>query len=174
MTRAPFAQRTPIAGFTLMEVLAALAILGSAMFILLAAHSQSLQLHQVVDEEVNMRLLLERSVAFAEVEVINGALAGGGDFGARYPGFEWSYEATADEDELIPLYAVDVRLTGPTDTREVTFLCFNTGPEDLDGGTGRGNSGKSRSFSRSGASSNGNSRPGGFGNTRSRMRGGAR
>jgi len=137
-------------GFTLMEVLAALAILGAALAVLLSAHHQSLLLHQMVDDEVTMRLLLERSVAFAEVEVISGALSGGGDFGARYPGYEWSYEATPDEDELVPLFAVDVALTGPSETREVTFLCFNTGPEDLEGGTGRDNRSSSRSSNRSG------------------------
>ena len=47
------------AGFTLLEVLAALAILGGAVFVLMNAHFSALAMHDAMVEEVMQRQMLE-------------------------------------------------------------------------------------------------------------------
>lgn len=81
------------AGFTLVEVLAALAVLAIALFVLLDAHFNALRLNSTLNDEVINRELLETAVARAEVEVLLGNLGGGGEFGPRYPDYTWSFEA---------------------------------------------------------------------------------
>lgn len=118
-------------GFSLMEVLAALAVLGGAVFVLLNAHFTALKLHEVMADEVNMRQLMEIAVAKAEVGVMSGMLSDGGDFGARYADYAWSYDAAlAGSDEAILLYMVNASVTGPDDDRTLTFYVYDTGLGD--------------------------------------------
>ncbi len=121
------------AGFTLIEVLAAVAILGVALFVLLDAHYTAMMLNDMTDSEVTMCQLVETAVAQAEVQVLAGELAGSGDFGARYPDCSWSYEAvTAGEDERILLYSIGVQVTVGEETQDYEYFFFNPGaPEEV-------------------------------------------
>ena len=87
------------AGFTLIEVLAAVAILGGAVFILLNAHFSALKMHGMMVEEVEQRQMLEWLAAKAEVDVLQGMLSGSGDFEPRNPQYTWSYTATLEGQE---------------------------------------------------------------------------
>jgi prepilin-type N-terminal cleavage/methylation domain-containing protein len=126
----------PGAGFTLLEVLTALAILGSAVFVLLDAHYAALRLHTSIYDEVMLRRLMEQAAAAAEVKVMIGELQGSEEFGPRFPEFQYAWEAVlAGEDELIPLYTVNVRIAGPDVQEDLTFYAFDftlgqTGGED--------------------------------------------
>ena len=126
-------------GFTLVEVLAALSILGLALFVLLDAHYTSLKLHDQMTEEVVLRQLTETVVAKAEVGVLTEELSDAGDFGMRYPDYSWSYDAAqAGNDELILLYLVTATITGPSEDRTLEFYVYNTGlvEEAPSGGSG--------------------------------------
>jgi len=102
-------------GFTLTEVLVALAILGGGMFVLVNAHFSALALHLFTQEEVDSRMLLEITVARAEMGIAAEELSGGGDFGPRYPGYTWSYEAQQMGDAENP-YMMDVQFYTVTAT----------------------------------------------------------
>ncbi|NLO33586.1 MAG: prepilin-type N-terminal cleavage/methylation domain-containing protein [Candidatus Hydrogenedentes bacterium] len=80
-------------GFTLIEVLIALTILAGGLFVLVNTHYSALNLHLITEEEVDNRSLLESILGRAELGIAAGELSGGGDFGSRYPGYSWSYEA---------------------------------------------------------------------------------
>jgi prepilin-type N-terminal cleavage/methylation domain-containing protein len=140
-------------GFTLIEVLTALAILGVALFALLEAHYAALSLHALTDEEVVYREFVEMTAGRAETSVLQGTLSDSGDFGLRYPDYTWSFEAEEQEpassegtgasfdtsivpEGLIPLYRVTVTVTGPSqEQRSFEFYVFNTGlPQDENGG----------------------------------------
>ena len=125
------------AGFTLMEITAALAILGMSLFILLQSHYSALNLYEITTREVHMRELLERAMGMAEAQVMGGELSGEGDFGARYgDDYSWRYEAVhAGEDDLVQLYEVNVAVRGPGGSERLkSFLLYNPGLEVLGGG----------------------------------------
>ena len=169
------------AGFTLFEILAALAILGVALFILLDGHFTALNLHTIMAEEVTYRQLLESAVAKAEVAIYQGTLSDSGDFGERYPDYTWSFDATlmneGAEGQLVQslLYTVTATVSGTEEEgdRSVNFFVYDNGVDDgksgdsdffdkVDrSGSASGSSGSSGSGS-SGSGSSGGGR-GGFG-----------
>jgi prepilin-type N-terminal cleavage/methylation domain-containing protein len=113
-------------GFTLIEIMVAVAILGSSLLILLETHYGALQLFNEAREESLMQQFLERVVGEAEVEVLAGNMSGSGDFGQRYKDYSWSFDATpAGEDEMVPLYAVTVTVDSPTDSRSMEMFVFS-------------------------------------------------
>ena len=119
------------AGFTLAEVLVALAILGSALFVLIGAHQSALRLQLESENVLEERQLLEGAVSRAEVAVMTGNLSASGEFGPRYPGYGWSFDAVnTSSDGQVPLYQVTARLHTPEGEKKLDFFYFNTGPPD--------------------------------------------
>ena len=142
------------AGFTLIEVMASVAILATGLFVLLDAHYTALRLHDTMFEAVLSKQFLETAVQQAEVQVLNGELSGEDDFGARYPDHRWTYSATRVGDEGIELYQVRVTVHGPDDEpdadgesgRSMDFMTYAISPPDEEGifsQTGSGRSGGS-------------------------------
>ena len=117
------------AGFTLAEVLVALAILGTALFVLIGAHQSALRLQLESENVLEERQLLEGAVARAEVAVMTGNLNASGEFGPRYPGYGWSFDAVnTSSDGQVPLYQVTARLQTPDGEKKLDFFYFDTGP----------------------------------------------
>ncbi len=118
-------------GFTLAEVLVALAILGAALFVLIGAFQAALRLQMQGESAIEERQLLEGAVSRAEVAVMTGNLAATGQFGPRYPGYGWSFEAqNVSSDGQVPLYQVTARLQTPDGEKKLDFFYFDTGPAD--------------------------------------------
>ncbi len=139
-TAVPRSFSLPNAGFTLVEVLAAVAILGGAVFILLNTHYSALRLYEQMNESVVKRQLLERLVGEAEFGVLSGEISGGGEFEGRYAGYTWSYQGTptgGTEEAPIPFYQVEATLRTPDGEDEsLTFYLFNVGSDEvLEGST---------------------------------------
>ena len=118
-------------GFTLIEIMAALAVLGIALFILMESHYGALNLHAIMEEEVIMRHFLESTVGKAEIAILQGTLSESGDFGARFPDYTWSFEGSpVEEAGEMELFDVNVTVTGPgNEQRTLEFLVYNTGVE---------------------------------------------
>ncbi|MBX7255867.1 MAG: prepilin-type N-terminal cleavage/methylation domain-containing protein [Candidatus Hydrogenedentes bacterium] len=106
------------AGFTLVEVMIALAVLGTAIFVLLEAHYGSLRAQDTLREEVQMRNLMSEAIGYAELSVATAKLSDSQEFGRRYPGFSYSFEAQLVGESFPGLYDVMVRVEGPKETRE--------------------------------------------------------
>lgn len=132
-------------GFSLVEILTALAILGLALFVLLNGHLTAMNLQDTIYQTTTQRQLLESAVGFAEVEVLLGAMSGGGDFGERYPGYSWSFEASnISQFEEVMYYQVTVTLFAEyTDVppEPITFLYYNNNPDYDEGGIFSGTGG---------------------------------
>jgi prepilin-type N-terminal cleavage/methylation domain-containing protein len=180
------------AGFTLAEVLVALAILGTALFVLIGAFQGAIGLQLDSENAIEERQLLEGAVSRAEVAVMTGSLSAGGEYGPRYPGYAWSFDAqNVSSDGQVPLYQVTARLQTPDGEKTLDFFCFNTGPTDQttnraeltgkssvrSGAPNSGMSGSKGSTSRGGSrgasagSSRGSSRESSFGTSRGGSRG---
>ncbi|NIA15838.1 MAG: prepilin-type N-terminal cleavage/methylation domain-containing protein [Nitrospiraceae bacterium] len=119
-------------GFTLPEIIAAMAILGTALLILMDAHYGALRLFADTSDEILMQSLLERAMGEAEMEVVAGKLEGSDNFGKRYPDYAFSFAAQqmgADEAAGAvesPLYGLSVTVTGPDgNVRTMEMLVFS-------------------------------------------------
>jgi prepilin-type N-terminal cleavage/methylation domain-containing protein len=124
------------AGFTLIEVMVALAILGVSAMVLLDAHYNALRLHADTRDQVLAQQFLEEAVGQAEVQVMAGTLTGSGTFGKQYPDYSFSFSAQPfGAQQGIPLYEVVVTLTGlPSGSDKessgdaaMTFYVYNLG-----------------------------------------------
>lgn len=142
-------------GFTLIEIVVALAVLGGVMFVLLETHFRALRLYEAARDKVTIRNFVSQAVGRAETEVLAGNLAGDGDFGERYPDYSYSFEAQQMGEGNVLLYDVLVSVEDPEgETHEIVFLVYDprtTGGTAAGADTTRG--GSSRDSSRpSGAS----------------------
>lgn len=107
------------AGFTLLEVIIALAILGSSMVLLLESHYGSLLLFSEAQDEVLKQVLSKQGSALAELEILTGVESGGDDFGEAYPGYSYTFRSKMiDEFELPGLFEVTFVLHTPTEEAE--------------------------------------------------------
>lgn len=116
-------------GFTLIEIMVAVAILGTSLLILLQTHHSAMRLFTEAREETLMLQFLERVLGEAEVEVLAGNLSGSGDFGRRYPDYSYSFEASLAGDESTPLYLIIVNVESPADSRSMEMYVFNAEAE---------------------------------------------
>ena len=113
-------------GFTLVEVLVSLAILGTAFFALLEAHYAGLRLYDSAWEEATLRGLTQQVLGLAELEVQAGNLSGEGDFGKRYPDYGYSFTAEADEENDLGFYSVAVTVVTPAEEDvELMFYMYD-------------------------------------------------
>jgi prepilin-type N-terminal cleavage/methylation domain-containing protein len=113
-------------GFTLLEVMVALAILAMALYVLLQAHYLAMDLYDTAREEVTEQNLIRQAMGMAEADLQAGNLSGGGDFGPRYPDYRFIYDATRVSEEMgVPLYEIVVKVEGPTDVKEKRLMVFS-------------------------------------------------
>ena len=122
-------ERRDAAGFTLIEVMIAMAVLGSALFILLQTHHSALRNHIEMREEVLVRNLTALAVGIAEVEVSAGNLSDSDEFGDRYPDFKYSFDAQPVGEGYPALYDVLVTVEGPNVDREIHTFMLTRDPQ---------------------------------------------
>lgn len=114
-------------GFTLLEVMIAVAILGSAMFILMESHYGTLMLFSDTQDAALLEILSQQGTALAETEILTGEESGSGDFGDSYPDYSYRYETLLfDENQLPGLLEVTFTISGPDDmTNEFIFRVYD-------------------------------------------------
>lgn len=121
------------AGFTLLEVMIAMGILGSAMFLLMESHYGTLILFSETQDAALMEILAQQGTSLAEVEILTGKENGSGDFGEAYPDFTYEYEAVLiDEDQLPGLLEVSFAIYGPNITNEFVFRVYDGVQTDVE------------------------------------------
>lgn len=112
-------------GFTLMEVIVAMAILSVSAVLLLESHYASLELTADAQTIATENRLFEAAVSFAQIETIAGESRGEGDFGEFYPGYTYAFSSDeVEHDDRSGLYRVDVLFTTPTDQMEQSFFVY--------------------------------------------------
>jgi len=102
-------------GFTLLEVVVALAILGISMFVLLQTHLNALSARDRQQTKVTMNHLIVQALGHAELEIATGTLSGGDDFGDRWDGYSYEFDAQYFGESYPNLYEITVRIATPDD-----------------------------------------------------------
>lgn len=93
-------------GFTLLEVMVAMAIMAIGLTVLYSSQSRSLFVADISDFAATSSLL--GSLQMAEIlQSDDQSLSSAGDFGERYPGYGWRFQISEAERaaELIPVRA---------------------------------------------------------------------
>jgi prepilin-type N-terminal cleavage/methylation domain-containing protein len=116
-------------GFTLIEIVAALAILSTGMMVLVESHYNGMSLFATARDEAEMQRFLQSAVDRSEAEVLTGKLTGEGDFGKRHEDYTYRFVASRPDEE-IPLYHVEVTVTGPADESTVEFRIFSVAKDE--------------------------------------------
>jgi len=76
-------------GFTLLEVMIALAIIAIALVAALSSQSQSVSLANEAKFTTTVTLLAQRKIAELEAKNAEDLISDGGDFGEDFPGYRW-------------------------------------------------------------------------------------
>lgn len=119
-------------GFTLIEIVVALAILGTGLIVLLESHYGTMNLFVTAQDEANAEFVVGQALATAETEVLSGNLSGDGELGPALEGFSYSFKAEMqDEVETPGLYEVTVTISGPNLDRTVNYLVYNGAQVDV-------------------------------------------
>ena len=94
-------------GFTLLEVMVAMAIIAIALTAVLGSQSQSLSLASEAKFSTTAALLAQSKMAEIEAEKPEDLTSDSGDFGEDYPGYRWDKsvnDVTFDEPEGVSDY----------------------------------------------------------------------
>lgn len=114
------------AGFTLIEIVAALGVLSVSLFVLLQTHFASLNLIMDVEDQALADIFVTQAISIAEFEILSGEEEGEGDFGESFEEYSYSYTAELRETEEEPgLFDVSVSIVGPHETRTIKFLVYD-------------------------------------------------
>jgi general secretion pathway protein I len=101
-------------GFTLLEVMIALAIIATALIAVLGSQSQSLSLASETKFSTTAIFLAQHKMAELEAEDPTGLSADSGDFGEDFPGYQWSLtvsDVASVEPENVSDYLKQLDLT---------------------------------------------------------------
>jgi general secretion pathway protein I len=105
-------------GFTLLEVMIALAILAVSLVVLLGLRNRDVQLQTYARDLTRATLLARQMAATVDAEGTPELGYVAGDFGQDHPGFSWQRQVTPFMAELIGDRVREVRVSviwGPTD-----------------------------------------------------------
>jgi prepilin-type N-terminal cleavage/methylation domain-containing protein len=119
-------------GFTLIEIVVALALLGVGVMILLESHYGTMNLFVTAQDQANREFVVGQALALAEVEVLSGNLSGDGELGLSLDGYTFSFNAALqDEVETPGLYEVTVTVRGPNLEQTMNYLVYNGAQTDV-------------------------------------------
>jgi len=113
-------------GFTLIEIVVALAVLGVGLFVLMESHFASLNLYATAEDAAVLDLLVSEAMGIAEFEVLSGEESGKGDFGDVYPDYAYTFISTQRDPEETPgLFDVQLTMTGFEEEKVLMFLVYD-------------------------------------------------
>ncbi len=108
-------ERASSAGFTLLEVMVAVAITGSAIVMILHAHSTSMALHERCRSMLIAQHLIRELISEIEVIGYPGDVEEAQDISKQYPGYKWSRTVRMLGEDMPGVYEVIVVISTPVD-----------------------------------------------------------
>ena len=101
--------RCPISGFTLLEVLIAMAIMAIVLISVYRLHSQTLSMAAATRFYTQAPLLAQSKMAQLEAMSSNAVSGDSGDFGDKFPGYGWSVVTEEVSSEALGEIAEDLK-----------------------------------------------------------------
>lgn len=92
-------------GFSLIEIMFALALIGISLATLLAAQSQGLSLANEAKFNTTAAFLAQKKMAELELADMNSLVSDSGDFGDLYPEYYWEVKIDATSIPILEEYA---------------------------------------------------------------------
>ena len=113
-------------GFTLIEIVVALAILGTSLIILLETHYAGMSMLADAQDTAFVQELVQIAVAESERGVLEGNDTGEDEFGKKYPGYSYTYTSVqVDEQNQPGLFDVTVTVLGFSEPHEMRFFMYD-------------------------------------------------
>lgn len=106
-------------GFTLLEVMVSLAILGTVLVSVLTLHSQTLGIATATRAD-NTAAQMAQEVLYAQIEAgLEETLLLSGEFEEKYPGFKWeanqeTLSMEGEDENTLQFVRVDVKVENPS------------------------------------------------------------
>ena len=97
------------AGFTLLEVMSALAVMSIVLVSVYRMHSQSLTMNTAARFYTLAPMLAQKKMAALEIQPSGGFPVDSGDFGDQYPGYSWRASLAAVTSEVLGEVADDLK-----------------------------------------------------------------
>ena len=99
----------PVSGFTLLEVLIAMAIMAIVLISVFRLHSQTLSMAAATRFYTQAPLLAQSKMAQLEAMSSNAVSGDSGDFGEKFPGYGWSVSTEDVSSEALSDAAADLK-----------------------------------------------------------------
>lgn len=96
-------------GFTLLEVMIAMAILSISLLVVFQSQSQSVSMMAAARATTMLTMLAQSKMAELETANISGIESGSGDFGADYPDYTWTSNVTSEDERLLKKIVLTVQ-----------------------------------------------------------------
>lgn len=113
-------------GFTLIEVVVALAVLGVGLTILIESHYSTVHLYVQAEDMAMAEMAVGQAIAQAEREVLSGKENGDGELGARFKGYSYEFDAKAmDKTENPGLFELSLTVRGPNLDKTLRYLVYD-------------------------------------------------
>jgi general secretion pathway protein I len=108
--RPPYTFRGPLrGGFTLLEVMIAMAILSISLLVVFQSQSQSVAMMANSRAMTMLTLLAQSKMAELETAAIASLESGSGDFGADYPDYTWTSTVTSEDERFLKKIVLKVQ-----------------------------------------------------------------
>ncbi len=116
-------------GFTFLELLVALAILGSAFTVLLSAHTSAARQEARARRLMTATLLAREVLTETEVEGFPELGEDGGDFGEDFPDYAWERQVATTEFDRVRLVRIAVSWPERGDRASTEVVYYAVGEE---------------------------------------------
>lgn len=96
-------------GFTLLEVMIAMAILSISLLVVFQSQSQSVSMMAASRATTMLTMLAQSKMAELETANISALESGSGDFGSDYPDYTWASKVTSEDVQLLKKIVLTVQ-----------------------------------------------------------------
>lgn len=96
-------------GYTLLEVMIAMAILSISLLVVFQSQSQSVAMMAASRATTMLTLLAQSKMAELETASISSLESGSGDFGADYPDYTWTSSVTSEDERFLKKIVLKVQ-----------------------------------------------------------------